>query len=175
MLFDTLPTSFQAVNFVCVRKVVVCLHAVLWFFRKFFKSFFSSSSLRRSLLVQASSEHSVCFAVSGKEGERARGVLRAKFADAIRAGRIQDVDVEKNCAVLAAVGQRMAANRGVAAKFFDALATAGVNIKAMAQGSSEYNITVMVEQVRRHSQLFALSFALGTGAACHVAGRHCRD
>lgn len=77
-------------------------------------------------------------------------MLRHKFADAIRAGRIQDVEVERHCAVLAAVGQRMAKNKGVAAKFFDALATAGVNIKAMAQGSSEYNITVMVRGVRHH-------------------------
>ena len=111
------------------------------------------------MVVQASSEHSVCFAVSGAEGERARGVLSAKFADAIRAGRIQDVDVEKKCAVLAAVGQRMAANRGVAAKFFAALATAGINIKAMAQGSSEYNITVMVQQVRTRGQMPWLSFS----------------
>jgi aspartokinase len=103
----------------------------------------------QGVVVQASSEHSVCFAVSSTEGERARGVLRAKFQNAIRAGRIQDVDVEKNCAVLAAVGQRMKANRGVAAKFFDAMATAGVNIKAIAQGSSEYNITVLVQQVRQ--------------------------
>lgn len=120
------------------------------------------------VVVQASSEHSVCFAVSGTEGERARGVLRAKFADAIRAGRIQDVDVERNCAVLAAVGQRMAANRGVAAKFFDALATAGVNIKAMAQGSSEYNITVMVEQVRVRGMNLILFSLLVPSCRCEL-------
>lgn len=89
----------------------------------------------------------MCFAVNSVDGDRAQAILRKKFANAIAAGRIQDVDVEKKCAVLAAVGQRMAANKGVAAKFFTALATAGVNIKAMAQGSSEYNITVLVKQV----------------------------
>eukprot|EP00892_Ulva_mutabilis_P007158 jgi/Ulvmu1/4814/UM020_0099.1 len=98
------------------------------------------------MISQASSEHSVCFAVNGVDGDRAQEILRKKFASAIRTGRIQDVGVEKDCAVLAAVGQRMAANKGVAAKFFTALATAGVNIKAMAQGSSEYNITVLVKQ-----------------------------
>lgn len=89
----------------------------------------------------------MCFAVNAVDGDRAQDILRNKFASAIRTGRIQDVGVEKDCAVLAAVGQRMAANKGVAAKFFTALATAGVNIKAMAQGSSEYNITVLVKQV----------------------------
>lgn len=89
----------------------------------------------------------MCFAVNEVDGARAQDILRNKFASAIRTGRIQDVGVEKDCAVLAAVGQRMAANKGVAAKFFTALATAGVNIKAMAQGSSEYNITVLVKQV----------------------------
>jgi hypothetical protein len=98
--------------------------------------------------VQASSEHSVCFAVRAADGDRARAVLRRKFVDAIRAGRIHDVELVKDCAILAAVGQRMAANKGVAAKLFDAMAQAGVNIKAMAQGSSEYNITVLVAQVK---------------------------
>jgi hypothetical protein len=56
------------------------------------------------------------------------------------------VGVVSDVAVLAAVGQRMAQNKGIAAKTFDALAKANVNIIAMAQGSSEYNITILVAQ-----------------------------
>lgn len=117
--------------------------------------------------VQASSEHSLCFAVRAADSVRAQHVLRAKFAESIRAGRVQDVELVPDCAVLAAVGQRMAENRGIAATVFSALATAGVNIKAMAQGSSEYNITVAVAQddIRRglravHSRFFLSATAV---------------
>jgi aspartokinase/homoserine dehydrogenase 1 len=75
---------------------------------------------------------------------RAQRMLRTQFAEAIRTGQIAEVEHITDCAVLAAVGQRMARNRGIAAKVFGALAKAGINIKAMAQGSSEYNITVLV-------------------------------
>jgi bifunctional aspartokinase / homoserine dehydrogenase 1 len=94
--------------------------------------------------VQASSEHSLCFAVLSVDALRAQRVLRTQFAEAIRTGQVAEVEHIKDCAVLAAVGQRMARNRGIAATLFSALAKAGVNIKAMAQGSSEYNITVCI-------------------------------
>lgn len=54
----------------------------------------------------------------------------------------------QNCCVLAAVGQGMVARKGVAATMMGALAKAAINIKAIAQGSSEYNITVLIDQVR---------------------------
>lgn len=59
------------------------------------------------------------------------------------------IQVIPNCCVLAAVGQGMVARKGVAATMMSALAKANVNIKAIAQGSSEYNITVLIDQVRR--------------------------
>lgn len=100
------------------------------------------------MISQASSEHSVCFAVSDVDGARAQAVLAHRFADAIAAGRVHRVERIDRCAVLAAVGQRMADNKGVAASLFDALAKANINIKGIAQGSSEYNITVILSQVR---------------------------
>lgn len=98
------------------------------------------------MISQASSEHSVCFAVKANDGLRAARVLKERFADAIRTGRVHQVERIDSCAVLAAVGQGMESRKGVAATMFDALAKAGVNIKAIAQGSSEYNITVLIDQ-----------------------------
>lgn len=98
------------------------------------------------MISQASSEHSVCFAVKSEEADRAVGALRARFADAIAAGRISAVECIRDCAVLAAVGRLMHERKGVAATMFSALAKANVNIRSIAQGCSEYNITVLVDQ-----------------------------
>lgn len=98
------------------------------------------------MISQASSEHSVCFAVKSEEADRAVGALRARFADAISAGRISAVECIRDCAVLAAVGRLMHERKGVAATMFSALAKANVNIRSIAQGCSEYNITVLVDQ-----------------------------
>lgn len=97
------------------------------------------------MISQASSEHSVCFAVRSADADRAVAALRARFADAIAAGRISSVDASRDCCVLAAVGRMMASRRGVAATMFAALAQANINVRAIAQGSSEYNITALVD------------------------------
>ena len=98
------------------------------------------------MISQASSEHSICFAVKSEEADRALGALRARFADDIAAGRISAVDCIRDCAVLAAVGRLMCERKGVAATMFSALAKANVNIRSIAQGCSEYNVTVLVDE-----------------------------
>jgi len=98
------------------------------------------------MISQASSEQSICFAVREVDGEGAVTVLQKRFKDAIAAGRVSAVQQIRHCCVLAAVGQGMVARKGMAATMMSALAKANVNIKAMAQGSSEYNITVIIEQ-----------------------------
>lgn len=97
-------------------------------------------------ISQASSEHSVCFAVPEAEADMVATALRSTFRRAIEKGRIQDVGIIPHCTVLAAVGQRMASTPGVCAALFAALAKARVNVRAIAQGCSEYNITVIVDQ-----------------------------
>lgn len=98
------------------------------------------------MISQASSEHSVCFAVKTADTEKALAALNKRFEEAIRAGRISAVEALRECCVLAAVGQQMASRRGVAATMFEALAKSNINIRAIAQGSSEYNITTIIDQ-----------------------------
>lgn len=98
------------------------------------------------MISQASSEHSICFAVKQADSDLAISVLQKRFADSIAAGRVSGVERIEKCCVLAAVGQGMVNRKGVAATLMSALAKANVNIKAIAQGSSEYNITVLVDQ-----------------------------
>ncbi|KAK1295955.1 hypothetical protein QJS10_CPB15g00189 [Acorus calamus] len=97
------------------------------------------------MISQASSEHSVCFAVPEEEVDAVAKVLQARFRQALEAGRLSKVEIIRNCSILATVGQRMASTPGVSANLFDALAKANVNVRAIAQGCSEYNITVVIQ------------------------------
>ena len=97
------------------------------------------------LISQGSSEHSICCAIPQDQAERAAAVVRAAFERELKEGQIQDVDVTPDLAILAAVGDGMAGRPGVAAKVFNALGSASVNIKAIAQGASERNISVVVD------------------------------
>ncbi|KAJ0437308.1 putative homoserine dehydrogenase, Aspartate kinase [Helianthus annuus] len=98
------------------------------------------------MISQASSEHSVCFAVPEKEVKAVAKALEARFRQALNAGRLSQIAVIPNCSILAAVGQKMASTPGVSATLFNALAKAKINVRAIAQGCSEYNITVVVKR-----------------------------
>ncbi len=97
------------------------------------------------MISQGSSEHSICFAVPGELAARALAAVEQAFFAERHHGQIQTVDVATGCSILAVVGDGMAGQPGVAAKFFSALSKAGVNIRAIAQGSSERNISVVVD------------------------------
>lgn len=98
------------------------------------------------MISQASSEHSVCFAVPEKEVTAVAEALKSRFHEALNAGRLSQVAVIRNCSILAAVGQKMASTPGVSATLFNALAKANINVRAIAQGCSEYNITVVIKR-----------------------------
>lgn len=98
------------------------------------------------MISQASSEHSICFAVPALQGELAQKTVESTFFAELHHGQIQKVERVPQCSILAAVGEGMVAHKGVAARFFTALARAGVNVRAIAQGSSEMNISVVINQ-----------------------------
>ncbi len=97
------------------------------------------------LISQGSSEHSICFAVPAAEADRAERVVRRAFDPELREGQIQSIEIDRACSILAVVGDGMAGAHGVAAKVFLALGSAGVNVRAIAQGASERNISVVIE------------------------------
>jgi aspartokinase/homoserine dehydrogenase 1 len=97
------------------------------------------------LISQGSSEHSICFAIPEAEATRAEDVVRRAFDSELRKGQIQRVEVSRGSSILAVVGDGMAGAHGVAARVFSALANAGVNVRAIAQGASERNISVVID------------------------------
>jgi aspartokinase/homoserine dehydrogenase 1 len=98
------------------------------------------------LISQGSSEHSICCAIPGVEAERAARVVAAAFDREIKEGQIQSIQVDKELAILAVVGDGMAGLPGVSGQVFNALGSASVNVHAIAQGASERNISVVVDQ-----------------------------
>ena len=125
-----------------------------------------------SLISQASSEHSICFSVPEASAQRARAGLLEVFRDEIARREIDGVEIQGGVATFAVVGLGMAGTPGIAAKTFTALASGGINVIAIAQGSSELNLSVVVaaKEVVRAQRLVHAAFQLdklGGGAVTH--------
>ena len=97
------------------------------------------------LISQGSSEHSICFAIPEAQAVRAEAAVRKAFDAELRDGQIQRVDVGLGLSILAVVGDGMAGAHGVAAKVFNSLGDAAISVRAIAQGASERNISVVVD------------------------------
>lgn len=96
------------------------------------------------MISQGSSEHSICCVVRASQAAAGKAALERAFAQELAQGQIQSVHLEAGISVLAAVGDGMAGRPGVAARFLATLARAHVNLRAIAQGASERNISVAI-------------------------------
>ncbi len=96
-------------------------------------------------ISQASSEQSICFAVEDQDSDRAVAALREDLAGEIHAGRIQTIEPRAGLSILSVIGDGMRGRKGIAGTFFSGLADAGVNVVAIAQGSSEVSISAIVD------------------------------
>jgi aspartokinase/homoserine dehydrogenase 1 len=97
------------------------------------------------LISQGSSEHSICFAIPQAQAVRAEEAVRRAFDAELRDGQIQHVEVALGMSILAVVGDGMAGTHGVAAKVFNSLGDAAISVRAIAQGASERNISVVID------------------------------
>ena len=125
-----------------------------------------------SLITQASSEHSICFSVPAESAARARKSLEDTFRPEISRQEIDGVEVRSGLATLVVVGLGMAGTPGIAARVFSALAEAGINVIATAQGSSELNLSLVVDakDAARAQRAVHAAFQLskiGGGAVAH--------
>jgi bifunctional aspartokinase / homoserine dehydrogenase 1 len=96
------------------------------------------------MISQGSSEHSICSVVQENEASAARKALEDAFRRELDSKFIEAISITPGIAVLAVVGEGMAGTPGVAARLFNALARTGINVRAIAQGSSERNISVAI-------------------------------
>lgn len=105
----------------------------------------SKAKINVILITQSSSEHSICVAVEEKSAELAKSVVDAEFEREIEVGKIEPLRVDKGLSILAIVGDNMKSHSGIAGKMFSTLGHNGINILAIAQGSSERNISAIID------------------------------
>jgi bifunctional aspartokinase / homoserine dehydrogenase 1 len=98
------------------------------------------------LISQASSEHSICFAIESNFSAQAKAAIEKEFHYEILGGEMDRIVMENDLAIVAIVGEGMKHNPGTSGRMFSALGKAGVNVHAIAQGSSELNISVVIRQ-----------------------------
>lgn len=108
------------------------------------------------LITQASSEYSICFAVAPADADIAKEALEIEFEEELQAGLVSEISVQRDLSIIAVVGDHMQHTPGIAAKVFQALAYNGINIVAIAQGSSERNISAIIDRRNVSKALNAL-------------------
>ncbi|MEM7050272.1 MAG: bifunctional aspartate kinase/homoserine dehydrogenase I [Acidobacteriota bacterium] len=97
------------------------------------------------LISQASSEHSICFAVEPAAVASARRAIDDEFSLEREAGLIEELVVEEDLSIVAVVGSGMSEQTGIAGRLFASLGAHRINVRAIAQGSSERNISLVVD------------------------------
>ncbi|NIF04085.1 bifunctional aspartate kinase/homoserine dehydrogenase I [Chryseobacterium sp. Tr-659] len=98
------------------------------------------------LITQGSSEHSITVAINEKDASSAEKAINSSFADDIDLKRVFAVKIETGLSIIALVGESMKSRSGVSAKMFGCLGNNGINIRAIAQGSSERNISIVISE-----------------------------
>lgn len=113
----------------------------------FSKRLFEALALRKInviLITQSSSEHSICVGIDAGNAAAAQQVIDEEFAYEIATKKVDPITVEKDLAIVALVGDNMKSHPGISGKMFGNLGRNGVNVRAIAQGSSERNISAVV-------------------------------
>lgn len=125
----------------------------------------AEAQINVGVISQGSSEQSICCVVKRDQGQAARGVLRRVFAPEIRRKQIRHVRCRDDVCVVAVVGAAMRGTPGIAARLFSALGKNKINVIAVAQGSSEQNITLVLQEADRAKALNVIH------GAFHLAAR----
>ncbi len=108
------------------------------------------------LISQASSEHSICFAVAPEDSEAARTAVDEELDLERRLEMVDPLIVEQDRSVIAAVGEQMCDRPGIAGRLFRVLGSHRINVRAIAQGSSELNVSLVVDRDDEHEALRAV-------------------
>ncbi|MFB9053776.1 bifunctional aspartate kinase/homoserine dehydrogenase I [Formosa undariae] len=98
------------------------------------------------LITQASSEHSICFGIDEKDAISAKSAIDTEFENEISLNKIDPILVESNLSIIALIGDSMKSHQGISGKMFSALGKNNINIRAIAQGASERNISAIIAQ-----------------------------
>jgi len=136
----------------------------------------SSEKINVILITQSSSEHSICVGIDAASAGKAKQAVDAAFANEIALEKVEPLHIEMDLSIVALVGENMKSHPGISGRMFSAMGRNGVNIRAIAQGSSEKNISAVIatKDVRKainvlHEEFFETTykqvnlFIIGTG------------
>ena len=104
----------------------------------------ANASINVILITQGSSEHSICVGIDEHASAMAKEVIDKAFAYEIETNKVDPINVEKQLSIVAIIGDNMKNHSGISGKMFSALGRNGVSIRAIAQGSSERNISAVI-------------------------------
>lgn len=116
----------------------------------------SNAKISVVLITQASSEHSICVGIAAEDTSNAVALVNEAFEFEMSQGKIKAVIAEKDLAIIALVGDQMKKHQGLSGKMFATLGKNNVNIRAIAQGASERNISAVIEKTDVKKALNAL-------------------
>ena len=116
----------------------------------------SIANINVIMITQASSEHSICIAVRNEDDKEAKRVIDNEFAFEISLQKVAMAKIEDNLVNIAVVGDNMKNHQGISGKMFSSLGANNVNIRAIAQGASERNISIMINKIDTQKALNTL-------------------
>jgi aspartokinase/homoserine dehydrogenase 1 len=136
----------------------------------------SNEKINVILITQSSSEHSICVGIDAASSAKAKHAVDAAFSNEIALQKVEPLKLEEDLSIVALVGENMKSHPGISGRMFSAMGRNGVNIRAIAQGSSEKNISAVIstKDVRKainvlHEEFFETTykqvnlFIVGTG------------
>src|SRR5213594_4463363 len=131
------------------------------------RTFSTTAEVRANVLLisQSSSQNDICFIVSTAETQRTVEALRKEFAQDLAYQTVEHITVDSNIAIVAVVGENMRGIPGIAGRTFNALGRENVNIIAIAQGSSECNISFVIEEKAVKTALLATHREFGLNSS----------
>jgi aspartokinase/homoserine dehydrogenase 1 len=115
------------------------------FSKRFFEAL-SDENINVIMITQASSEYSICIGVNEAEAERAKKAIDEKFAFEISIHKVAPAKIERHMVNIAVVGEKMKDHQGISGKLFSSLGANNINIRAIAQGASERNISIIIDK-----------------------------
>ena len=116
----------------------------------------SSENINIIMITQASSEHSICLGVKASDAKRAKTAIDDHFAFEIALNKVYPVRLELNLVNIAVVGEKMKEHQGISGKLFSSLGANNINIRAIAQGASERNISIIIDDKNTQKALNTL-------------------
>ncbi|MCT3948219.1 bifunctional aspartate kinase/homoserine dehydrogenase I [Elizabethkingia anophelis] len=140
-----LITGISSINNVALINVVGTMIRLKGFSARLFGTL-SRHDINIILITQASSEHSISFVVASEDVAKARLAIEEEFHSEITTEKLQHPEIDTNISIVAIVGERMKKTKGISGKLFSTLGKNSINIIAIAQGSSELNISTVISK-----------------------------